>query len=146
MERDEIIIRKAIVHILDSTIGMPVLSDHLLELGPDLNDFLRGHIFKIASSDDMKSCNFNQEESFVYQCIKDFKEEALVTVSHETARYLYTIMNQNIDITPGDLFIVTYQYGSTLYLAFLKMNYKESYIHYASTDERETIMILSNKK
>lgn len=135
MERDEIIIRKAIVHILDSTIGIPVLSDHLLELGPDLNDFLRGHIFKIASSDDMKSCNFNTEESFVYQGIKDFKEEELITISQEIARYLYTIMNQNINITPGDLFAATYQYGSTLYLALLKMNYKESYIHYASTDE-----------
>ena len=51
MERDEIIIRNAIVHILDSTIGMPVLSDYLLELGPDLNDFLRGHIYRIATSD-----------------------------------------------------------------------------------------------
>lgn len=135
MERDEIIIRNGIVHILDSTIGMPVLSDQLLELGPDLNEFLRGHIFKIASSDDMKSCNFNQEESYVYQCLKDFKEENMIPVSQEISRFLYTIMNQNIDILPADLLVVTYQVNSTLHLALLKMNYKESYIHYASTDE-----------
>lgn len=135
MERDEIIIRNAIVHILDSTIGMPVLSDHLLELGPDLNDFLRGHIYKIASSDDMKSCNFNTEESYVYQCLTGFTEESLIAVSQDISKYLYTIMNQNIDISPADLFIVTYQVNSTLHMALLKMNYKESYIHYASSDE-----------
>jgi hypothetical protein len=135
MERDEIIIRNAIVHIMDSTIGMPVLSDHLLELGPELNEFLRGHIYKIASSDDMKSCEFNKEESSVYQFLEDFKEEALIPISQEIARYLYTIMNQNISITPADLFVVTYQAHSNMYLAMLKMNYKESYIHYASSDD-----------
>lgn len=134
MERDEIIIRKAIVHIMDSTIGMPVLSDHLLELGPDLNEFLRGHIYKVASSDDIKNCNFNKEESFVYQCLENFNEESFVSISQEIGQYLYTIMNQNIAITPADLFVVTYQANSTLHLALLKMNYKESYIHYASSD------------
>lgn len=74
MERDEIIIRNAIVHILDSTLGMPVLSDYLLEMGPDLNEFLRGHIYRIAVSDDMKNCNFNKEESYVYKCIENFQK------------------------------------------------------------------------
>ncbi len=135
MERDEIIIRNAIVHILDSTIGMPVLSDHLLELGPELNEFLRGHIYKIASSDDMKNCSFNIEESYVYQCLNAFSEESLIAVSQDISKYLYTIMNQNISISPADLFVVTYQVNSTLHMALLKMNYKESYIHYASSDE-----------
>lgn len=135
MERDEVIIRNAIVHILDSTIGMPVLSDHLLELGPDLNDFLRGHIYKIASSDDIKNCTFDKDESFVYKELENFTEDTLIPISQEIGRYLYTIMNQNISITPADLFIATYQVNSTMYLALLKMNYKESYIHYASSDD-----------
>lgn len=134
MEKDEIIIRKAIVHILDSTIGMPVLSDTLLEAGPDLNDFLRGHIYKIASSDDVKICHFYEENSIVYQLLKDFNEDNLVQVSQEMANHLYTIMNQNIDITPADLLIVTYQMDSTNYLALLKMNYKETYIHITGSD------------
>jgi len=44
-------------------------------------------------------------------------------------------MNQNISITPADLFVVTYQENSTMCLALLKMNYKESYIHYNSSDD-----------
>ncbi|ROR28247.1 nucleoid associated protein NdpA [Mobilisporobacter senegalensis] len=134
MEKDEIIIRNAIVHILDSTIGMPVLSDTLLELGPDLNDFLRGHIYKIASSDDVKSCQFNKEESIVYHILEEFNEDNLIQISHNIASHLYGIMNQNIDITPADLLVVTYQVNSTLHLALLKMNYKESYIHITGSD------------
>ena len=49
MERDEIIIRSAIMHILDSTVGMPVLSDSLLELTPDMNEFLRNHMNQYKS-------------------------------------------------------------------------------------------------
>lgn len=135
MERDDIIIRNAIVHILDSTIGMPVFSDQLLELGPDINDFLRGHIYKIAVSDDVKNCRFREEESTVFQSLKSFNEESMISVSQEIAGYLYTIMNQNIAIPAGDFFVVTYQTGSTPYLALLKMNYKETYIHYAYSQE-----------
>lgn len=128
MEKDEIIIRNAIVHILDSSVGMPVLSDTVLDLSPDLNDFIRNHIFKIASGDDLKSCQFH-EDSYIYGLLKEFSEENLIAFSHEASSYLYTIMNQNIDIPAADFLVVTYQYQSQMYLAFLKLNYKETFIH-----------------
>ena len=49
MEKGEIRLRKVIVHILDSTVGLPVLSDTLLDYGSDFEDFLRGHILKLMS-------------------------------------------------------------------------------------------------
>ena len=128
MENDEIIIRNAIVHILDSSVGMPVLSDTVLDLSPDLNDFIRNHIFKIASGDDLKRCQFH-EDSYIYGLLKEFKEENLILFSHEVASYLYTILNQNIDIPAADFIVVTYQYQSQMHLAFLKLNYKETFIH-----------------
>ena len=42
MVKEEIRIKKAIVHILDSTIGMPVLSDAELDFGSEFADFLTG--------------------------------------------------------------------------------------------------------
>ncbi len=134
MEKDEIIIRNAIVHILDSSVGMPVLSDTVLDLSPDLNDFIRSHIFKIASGDDLKKCQFH-EDSYVFGLLKDFSEENLIPFSQEISTYLYTIMNQNIGIPAADFLIATYQYHSQMYLAFLKLNYKETFIHL--TDEAE---------
>ncbi len=62
MVKEEIRIKKAIVHILDSTIGMPVLSDEELDFGSEFSDFLKEHISKISSGDDGKSCEFYKQE------------------------------------------------------------------------------------
>ena len=59
MEKEDIILRKSIVHILDSSLGTPVLSDRLLEPGIDLSEFIRTHIAKLLSGDDLKQCYDN---------------------------------------------------------------------------------------
>ena len=48
--KDDIVIRKAILHILDTNRGECILSNTLLDPGPDLHDFIRNHIYKIVSS------------------------------------------------------------------------------------------------
>ena len=135
MNKDEIIIRNATMQILDSTAGMPVLSDSLLALTPELNDFFRNHIYRIASGDDLKTCEFSEDSSEVYQLLQGFLEEQLVEISRRLGEKLYAIMNANVDILPADVFFVTYQYSSKKYLAILKMNYKEVYVHYTSLNE-----------
>lgn len=135
MEKDEIIIRSAIMHILDSTVGMPVLSDSLLELTPDMNDFLRNHIYKVVSGDELKTCVFDEENSEVYRHLQNFSEDTMVETSKQLAEILYAIMNANPAIPPADVFFVTYQVESEQHLAILKMNYKEVYMHYTSMNE-----------
>lgn len=56
--KEEIRIEQAVVHIMDPGLGMPVLSDTLLDLGSDLADFLKAHIYKIDTSDDVKTAVF----------------------------------------------------------------------------------------
>ena len=65
--KEEIRIKNVIEHIMDSTVGLPVLSDSELEYGSDFADFLREHIAKLTAGDDMKSCEFYQKESEIYQ-------------------------------------------------------------------------------
>ncbi len=129
MEKSDIRILKAIVHILDSTTGTPVLSDSELEFGSDFSDFLREHIWKIMSGDDVKKCRFIQEESKVFDIIKDIDDASFVPASKEVASFLYEIMNSNIDIPPADLILVVYEISQSVYLGILKMNYKTSYTH-----------------
>ena len=135
MEKDEIIIRNAAMHILDSTVGMPVLSDSLIELTPDLNDFLRNHIYKLVAGDELKTCVFDEDSSEVYRLLSGFEEEKLVEISKTLGEKLYAIMNANAAIPPADVFFVTYQAEGKKYLAILKMNYKEVYVHYTSMNE-----------
>ena len=128
--KDEIRIEQAVVHILDSALGMPVLSDVVLDCG---SDFLKAHIFKVDSSDEIRSCTF-QEESLVFHLVEEWDSERFIEVTQKIAGELYTIMNQNIDIPAADLLAVEYRVEKHKYLALLKMNYKTSYTHMTNSD------------
>ena len=130
MQKDEIIITNAIVHILETGIAMPILSEHVLERHEELNDLLRTHIYKVASCDDLKTCVFgNEEESEMFRLVKNFNEDDLVGFSKEAAARLYEIMLANPAIPSADFCVVTFRNEEKSYLALLKMNYKDSFVH-----------------
>lgn len=129
MNKEDIRIKKVIVHILDSTIGMPVLSDTELEYGSEIAEFLKEHIAKISSGDDAKECRFYKEESEVYHILDSYADDDFVAVSKDIATMLYEIMKSNIDIPAADLMVVRFKAEEEEYLALLKMNYKALYTH-----------------
>lgn len=139
MEKGEIRLRKVIVHILDSAVGMPVLSDALLDYGSDFGDFLREHIYRIETTDEKKTCEFHKEESEAYQQISAFAESGLeegafIETSRNLAARLYEIMNQNIEIPPADFVAALFETEAGKYLALLKMDYRTSYTHQTQSD------------
>lgn len=134
IEKESIYLKQMIIHILDSTVGMPVLSDTELESGSDFGDFVREHIYRLLSGDDVKTCHFHQEESPVYEQLTTLTKENFISVSQEIAQHLFTIMNQNIDIPPADFLVCSFVASETPYLALLKMNYKSSYTHRTDSD------------
>jgi hypothetical protein len=143
MQKDDIIIRKAIVHILDYQKGHLGLSDSLLELGPDLNDFIRGHIYKLISSDDMKKSRFNEENSPIFSMLETFdesNEEEYASVSQKIAECIFEVMCDSGEIPSADLVMASFQIESTVHLALLKMNYKENFIHNALAENQNDII------
>lgn len=129
MQKEDIRIKRVIIHILNPAAGLPVLSDGEVEFGSDFADFLRDHIYKIMSSDDCKKCKFYKKESEVYQLLASYQEDDFISMSQDIANHLYQIMSSNIDIPPADLVIVRFKANDREYLALLKMNYIESFTH-----------------
>ena len=133
----DIVIRKAILHILDTVHGECILSNTLLDPGPDLYEFIRNHIYKIVSSDDTKDCEFNPETSPIYSILETWDESdktSFIEASQSIADRLYVSMGEGLDIPAADLLFVSFQAEGTIYLALLKMNYKESYTHIVTND------------
>lgn len=128
MKRDDMILKAAIVHILDSSVGIPVLSDRQMDVGPDFSDFLKAHIEKITESDDIKHCRFS-ETSDTKALLENCTPDNFVETSKQLAEKLYDIMNENIDIPAADIAVVVFSCQGCDYLALLKMNYKTSYTH-----------------
>lgn len=136
--KDDIVIRKAILHILDTVHGECILSNTLLDPGPDLYEFIRNHIYKIVSSDDTKDCAFNPDTSPIYSILTawdETDETSFISTSQVIAEKLYTSMGEGLDIPAADLLFVTFQAEGVIYLALLKMNYKESYTHAVSVSD-----------
>ncbi len=129
MNKEDIRIKRMIIHILDSTIGMPVLSDTELDYGSEVAEFAREHIVRIGSGDDAKECRFYQEESEVYQMLSGYEDADFIQMSKNAAGLLYEIMGSNIDIPAADLLVVRFREQDSEYLALLKMNYKALYTH-----------------
>lgn len=129
MVKEEIRIEKVILHILDATVGMPVLSDTEIDFGSDFSDFLKEHIAKIVSGDDAKHCHFYENESEVFKMLKEYKDDDFIVISKTLAESLYKIMNSNIEIPSADLAVVKFRDPDGSYLALLKINLRSSYTH-----------------
>lgn len=129
MLSDDIIIKEAIVHILDSATGQMILSDKAMDCGPDLYEFFRTHLEKITCSDDLKHCKFT-DESTIAPILENFQREDFVNVSQNIATSLYEVMAANINILPADLAVLLFRYKEQDYIGLLKMNYKSAYTHY----------------
>lgn len=128
MLSEDMIIKTGIIHILDSSVGVPVLSDCPIDLASDLSDFLKAHIEKFTESDDLKPCRFS-ETSEIKGLLQACTPENFVETSKSLSEALYDIMTANIDIPAADIAIVVFSCKGEDYLAFLKMNYKTSYTH-----------------
>ena len=109
IQKDDIIIRKGILHILDSHTGYLGLSSQLLDMGPDLMEFVRGHIFKIMESDDAKRCQFDGSVSPILSLLESMDEtddESFIEATRILGENLFDIMCDSVTIPAGDLLCV----------------------------------------
>lgn len=125
---EEIIIEKAILHILDANIGTPVLSDRVLPLDESI-DFFNKHIEKLFGDSEIKECVFQNGDNPVKELTDNFNEENFISASHQMASALYAIMTSNVDIPSADVLFATFRYKNDRHLGLIKFNYKEAYTH-----------------
>lgn len=124
----EIQIEQAILHVLDTNIDMPVLSDVLLELSEDVKNFIITRIDKFLSGDDYKCCSF--EENSEFSSLIQSGSDNFVAVTQQLARRLFDIMKRNPDILSADVMFAIAVIDGNTYLFLDKMNYRETYIHH----------------
>lgn len=135
MDAENIMIRNAIIHILDKSTGLPVLSDCLLEYDEDCYEYIKKQVVKLLTSDDKRECQFDYNLSGFYKALTQFNEDNLIEFSKQIAEYFYQVMSDNEEIPGGDLLIATCQLHSDIYLAILKLNYRKDFTHITRSTE-----------
>ncbi|MDO4288125.1 MAG: nucleoid-associated protein [Eubacterium sp.] len=132
----DIHIKRAILHILDTNAGIPVLSETLLGLPLGIQEYLFKHLTKAMKDPEIKRTQFTDTSGFFCQCFEKYKKdpETLVEVSQDLARLFFDYMTEHVEVPPADLLVVEFTGDRDPYLGILKMNYKHSYIHYVDHD------------
>lgn len=129
---EEVVIEKLVLHILDGSIGMPILSECEHPEDSDINDFIRAHIEKVFKDINIKKACFENEDNEIKDlCEKiiDDKENFL-GVSKKLAEKLYSIIIKNVNIPSCDLVCSVFNGDGKSFLGLFILNYKTSYIHY----------------
>lgn len=123
----EIIIRQAILHILDSTTDRPDLSQCAMELAPDKAAYLQTCIARLNATDEARVCHLKESSAFGAE-LRENKD--FIDLSCRIAGVIFDFMHAHPTIPCADLAVVDYDYEGEGYLAVLKLNYKNGYTHH----------------
>ncbi len=141
-------IRKLIIHILDTNLQMPVLSQKESVLEDEVVQFVGTHIGKILCDDGLKTARFGSEESAVKDlCTRIHEDEGCyVEATSQAASMLYDIMLQYPDIPSGDFVCCLFSVDEQDYLGLMKFNYKTSFIHFVDSEGGSSINSIVKQK
>ncbi len=147
MEYD-IHINKAVLHILDTSINVPVFSNNELEIDGEIADFLERHIVKILEDVNLKKAQFIGKLNPARDICAALKEDEQCFLEASTALggMLFELMVKNPDIIPADLICTLFYVNNEQYLGLLKLNYKTGFMHYVNhTEEGASNSIIRHK-
>lgn len=131
------IIKRAILHILDFNSGMSVFSQNELDLSDEtVSTFLQKHIEKLHKDSARKSGHFNEESGFA-AALTEYRNGALEFIDFTTqiANVLYENISISDKLEPIDLVAVDYINDESDYFALLLITNKSAYTHQVITDE-----------
>lgn len=129
---EDIYVTRSILHILDSQVGLPVLSEKEHPKSIETEFFLTEHLKRLMEDSDIKESVFMEDrENPVKKIYEAYGEDpdCFVEKSKELARSLYDYMMKNPDIPSSDLAVVAFRQKDRSYLGVLKFNYKQTFTH-----------------
>lgn len=138
---EQINIEKLVLHILDNTLGMPVISESEHPNDSDIFDFIQTHIERVFRDINIKNASFENVDNEIKSLCKEIvdKKENFLEVSKKLAEKLYAIIINNESIPSCDLVCSLFDGDGTSYLGLFILNYKTSFIHFVEEDEDKKV-------
>lgn len=125
-----IIIKKAILHILDFSSGTTVFSESELDIAGNVETFLLKHIEKAFHDQSLKNGTFHDDSTAQTQIIAYCQGEVdFVPFSHQIAERFYDAIIQSEQLDSCDLLICDIVIDDEAYIALFKCNNRIGFIH-----------------
>ena len=128
----DVSIERHILHILDNSIGMPIISEKEHPFNDDIYEFLKNHIEKVFKDINIKKAFFEDGENIVRDLCSSISQDNsnFLECTKRLAEIMYGIMIENVSIPSCDLICSLFNGDDKKYLGMFILNYKTSYIHY----------------
>ena len=124
-----------IIHVLDLSMGMPILSTDLLVLNDETESFITKHLVKVFESSATCEAVFKEESAFRKVFEAPLTADNFLGLSNDLADIYFRYMTEYGTIPSGDLIITYFTMDGSNYLGVLKLNYKEEYTHFVENSE-----------
>ncbi len=143
----DIMLEKAILHVIDSYADEAILTEKVLSINEEVEEFVRKHVLRSLNDDETFSCRFFSETvtcaKAVHTVIED--NEKFVEISKELTEHMFQSIKHS-DIPAGDMLYVQYIADEQRCFGILKLDYQMSYMHsIAFEDESLCINLISQE-
>lgn len=146
---DDIIFRKAVIHLLNVELGKFAPVQDLFMMQPDVIELVRKQVCYLLNSDELKAADWNTKEP-VFQKLEQMNEKddkSFIQTSAYLADRLFDIMCDSVEIPSADLLCLSFQTNQEIYYALIKLNYQNSFMHeLMKYDNEEIIGNIRHKK
>lgn len=145
---EEINIRKMIVHILDHSLSIPILSMEEIPSSLEIKDYMNQHILKVINEDALKTCDFDEIDNPFLVILKDYLEERknFVDFSIDIASALFNIMVHHPLIPACDLAVLHFHLQTEPHLAIMKLNYQSTFTHFTDYESDKNVNTIMEHK
>lgn len=136
----DIVIEKAVLHVLDANAGMPVISKRELDISPDLTEYIAKHIDKLIDDPNKKNAEFSGEYNSFRELTGKLtdSDDNFLPVTENIANMMFELISKNVDIPSGDLLCSLTRIDGERHFAILKLNYREGFTHWVNNSEEGT--------
>lgn len=147
MENHSIFIKNLILHILDTNVGTPVLSNREIDAEQEGYEFVENLLQKMLVDDNLKDAEFLEGPNQVRQLCEDLQSgQDFIGISQELARMLYEIISHQPAIPPADLVCCRILINDLPFLGLLKLNYRTNFIHHVEYQGETSINLLIKQR
>lgn len=147
MENHSILIKNIVLHILDTSVGAPVLSNGEIDSEQEGYGFVENLLQKMLADDNLKDAEFMEGPNRVRQLCEELQSnEDFIAISQEIARMLYEIISHQPAIPAADLICCRLLMDDLPFLGLLKLNYRTNYIHHVDYQGETNINLLVKQR
>jgi hypothetical protein len=148
MSDDQLFIEELVVHILDGSLGVPIVSDESHPQSAEISDFIKKHITRILKDPSLKKSEFTNDSNSIKNVCKVLqnKEINFLDATKQIAITLYELISKHPDIPSADLVCSIFKLNNISYLGIIKFNYRPSYIHYVGEGDKGKVNSIIKQK